>query len=652
MIVSVNLNTIPFLSSTDSTRASMSAKQIQQALTSLNTEIPYVIGEDYRIVAETSKMGCVHAEDNGTVIYKNEDIMIVQYENLEKIQDIYIPPIRKTTGVFGTKVRYTMPERSKFNKGDILANYDCFINNVPSYGYNTFTAFLPWFGFNHEDAITISESFAERARYSQVDKVYIPIYEYTLMQEFYNDCETSYVYLPAIGQKIKDDVVCCLIAPKDSAVANYTDLKNKVQLSLKNMSLSDLLNLKFAGDNKFAIDKIKTKITNGIVSGIKIHRFKKYQTKVMIDQKLEKILDQLYLHYGEFITKTYNDLKKHFNYQYIEHILKKYYVYAEKSKGSRGEIGLNNLCYLIELEISKDSKTVLGDKLANRFAGKGVVSLILPDDLRPIALNTNKPIDLIFNPFGIFSRQNLGQILEAIVAKSVMNCDNYIKQNPEDVKNTINWLNESVLKYINPTYYSRVQNEIINNLDDNEFRTNFTNDIIQSNLFVEAPSFAEVNIKALLKNSIDYRENVLIKKDLIKYMKQKLKLQVSFPDEDVYLKDILCAPMYIQKLSKLVSKIINARDFGAVKSITRQPTKGRSKGGGSRVGQMELEALLAHGCDIAVKEILSVKSDWTAGKKDLIRQLVVDGKYELPENRTIKSRTREVVDLSLKFLKE
>jgi len=95
MIVSVNLNTIPFLSSTDSTRASMSAKQIQQALTSLNCQIPYVIGSNYRTVTETSRMGIILAKDDGKVIYKNQDIMIVQYYNLNKVQDIHIPPIKK-----------------------------------------------------------------------------------------------------------------------------------------------------------------------------------------------------------------------------------------------------------------------------------------------------------------------------------------------------------------------------------------------------------------------------------------------------------------------------------------------------------------------------------------------------------------------------
>lgn len=652
MIVSVNLNTIPFLSSTDSTRASMSAKQIQQALSGPNTEIPYVIGSDYDTVTKSSKLGITLAKDDGEVLYKNQDLLIVQYKNLNKVQDIYLPPIKKTSSSFGTKLRYVIAEKQKFKKGDILANYDCFLDGVPSYGYNTFTAFCPFFGFNHEDAVTVSESFANLATYSSVEKVYVPIYEYTLLQEFYKDYQDSYSYLPAVGQKIKDDIVCCIIAPKDSGLSNYSDLKHKVQLALKNMTLSNLLNMSFSESNKFTVDKIKTKVENGTITGFKIHRFKKSGTSIMIDQKLESVLDHLYQKYSVFIATTYNDLIKKFNYQYVEYLLKKYYIFLDKGRTTRGEISLNNLVYLIEYEISKESPTVIGDKIANRFANKGIVSLILPDDLRPVAINSNKPIDLIFNPFGVFSRQNLGQLLEALVAKSVMYCDEHIKENPESAKDIITWLNESVMKQIDTEYYTRVKNEVIGKLDDIDFKNEFIKNINNANLFVEAPSFAEVDIRTLVKNCVDYRETILLKKELIKYMKQKLKLSIPFPDEDVYLENILCAPIYIQKLSKLVSKIINARDFGSVKSVTKQPTKGRARGGGSRVGQMEIESMLAAGCDLAVKEILSVKSDWTAGKKDLIRQLVMDGEYHLPENRTIKSRTKEVVDISLQFLKE
>jgi len=308
MIVSVNLNTIPFLSSTDSTRASMSAKQIQQALTSLNCQIPYVIGSNYRTVTETSRMGIILAKDDGKVIYKNQDIMIVQYYNLNKVQDIHIPPIKKTSSNFGTKLRFSLDEGAEFHKNDTLAEYDCFINSVPSYGYNVFTAYIPFFGFNHEDALVISESLSQRATVNLIDKVYIPIYEYTLMQEFYNDVPNSYIYFPSVGQKIKDDIVSCLITPKESSTSNSADLKNRVQMTLKNMSLSNLLSFASSDNQKFIIDKIKTKVANGIVTGIKIHRLKKPDEINMIDKKLETILEKLYMKYITFISETLNDL--------------------------------------------------------------------------------------------------------------------------------------------------------------------------------------------------------------------------------------------------------------------------------------------------------------------------------------------------------
>jgi DNA-directed RNA polymerase beta subunit len=179
---------------------------------------------------------------------------------------------------------------------------------------------------------------------------------------------------------------------------------------------------------------------------------------------------------------------------------------------------------------------------------------------------------------------NYGQILEGLISKSVMYCDEHIKSNPENTKVIIEWLNENILKFIDQSYYDKINNEIIKNLEDPIFHDVFVEDIKKSNLFIEAPSFAEVDTKNLIKNSINYKETVFLKKDLIKYMKQKLKVDTSFPEEDIYLKNIFCSPIYIQKLSKIVSKIINARDFGSVKSITRQPTKGRASGGGSRVG--------------------------------------------------------------------
>jgi len=146
--------------------------------------------------------------------------------------------------------------------------------------------------------------------------------------------------------------------------------------------------------------------------------------------------------------------------------------------------------------------------------------LILPDDLRPLGIESNKPIDLIYNPFGVYSRMNYGQVLEGLVSKSVMYCDEHIKKYPKDTKFVINWLNENVLQFIDNQYYNRIKTDIIANLDNQDFLNSFVENIQSSNLFVEVPSFAEVDIRNLLKNAVNYKETVLLKKELLKYIKQ------------------------------------------------------------------------------------------------------------------------------------
>ncbi len=653
MITSINLNSIPFLSSTDATRASMASKQIQQTLTSLNTEIPYVIGSEYRYLTDNSPMGIIIAEDDGKVIFKKDDLLIVFYSNLNKLEEIHVPPVKKTHGNYATSLRYCIDADKEFKKGDILVTYDCFINDIPTYGYNVFTAFLPFFGFNHEDAIVISESFANRAIIKFVDKIFIPIYEYTLMIPFYQNVLNSYIYFPSVKQQIKEDIVCCILSPKgtDNILVSSATMKANVQNMLKSINLSGLLSLEDIDNTKFVVNKIKTKLENGIINGIKIHRLRKPSEIHMIDKRLQQTLDKLYVNvYGKHITEAYQTLMNKFDTKYTEYILRKYYICRDRRK--RGNINLTDACYLLEIEITKEDKTYYGDKFCNRYANKGVVSLIVPDELRPIALESNQPIDFIFNPFGVFSRMNLGQILEILISKPVLYCDTLIKQQPEKTKEAITWLNENVLKYIDKNYYDRVQQQIISNLDDDNFRNQFAKSIQETNLFVEAPCFAEIDIRNLIRNKISYKETILLPKELITFMKQKLKIELPPIDKDIYIPDVFCGPMYIQKLSKLASKIINARDLGVVKSITKQPTKGRAKSGGSRLGQMEIEALITNGAELAIKELLSVKSDWSEGKSDLIKQLTTTGEYHLPDNRTIQSRTKEVIDTQIKFLKE
>ena len=126
----------------------MSAKQFSQSLTHLNCEIPYVIGNEWRELSKTSALGVSFAEEDGEVIYNKNDIMIEHYPESGKINVDKIPPLMKTSSIFASSLRDSLPTGTKFKKDDILFEYDGFTDSIPSSGYNTWTAYCPFFGFN------------------------------------------------------------------------------------------------------------------------------------------------------------------------------------------------------------------------------------------------------------------------------------------------------------------------------------------------------------------------------------------------------------------------------------------------------------------------------------------------------------------------
>ena len=147
-ITSINLSTSPFMGSCDSTRAQMASKQMNQALTHPNCEIPYVISDEYRNLVETSDLGILIAKDNGKVYFNNNDIMIIFYYKLKDIEVKHIPLYKRTSGIFSSKLRFSLPQGTEFKKGDVVFSYDNFKNGVPSFGYNTMTGYFNFFGFN------------------------------------------------------------------------------------------------------------------------------------------------------------------------------------------------------------------------------------------------------------------------------------------------------------------------------------------------------------------------------------------------------------------------------------------------------------------------------------------------------------------------
>lgn len=280
----------------------------------------------------------------------------------------------------------------------------------------------------------------------------------------------------------------------------------------------------------------------------------------------------------------------------------------------------------------------------------------MPDELRPYIQSTGQPIDFIYSPFGVFSRMNLSQVLELTCAKATHHIDKLIKKNPKNITEYLYQLNNSMIKYLgDDNYYNNINNfiNIINK--DNKIKNNLIDNICSSNLWIEVPSFTKINIRKLLSNIYPKaNENVVIPKKTIKYLKEKLNcFNNLILTDDVIIPNIFCGIIYIQKLHKIAEKLITYRDLGPLKYGTMQPERGRAANGGSTLGQMEIEAIAASGCEQALTELLTVKNDWSSEKKNLLYNLISSNTYNLPNKiPEDSSRTKMVVNAILDFLKK
>jgi len=150
LYTSCNLCSIPFLSNTDTTRLQMSSKQLSQTLGNLKCEIPKVIGSNYRYLSNSSSLFKLTAPLPGRIVYINNEILILIYHlrnGKDDLQVIPIPRITVCSSLYGTRLRF-IKELGDFNAGELIYEYDAFYNEIPTFGYNTMTAYMPFFGLN------------------------------------------------------------------------------------------------------------------------------------------------------------------------------------------------------------------------------------------------------------------------------------------------------------------------------------------------------------------------------------------------------------------------------------------------------------------------------------------------------------------------
>lgn len=281
--------------------------------------------------------------------------------------------------------------------------------------------------------------------------------------------------------------------------------------------------------------------------------------------------------------------------------------------------------------------------------------MILPNELRPYIQSTGEPVDFIYSPFGVFSRMNLSQVLELTCAKPTHTTDQLIKKDPKNICKYLSNLNESLIKYLGDlNYYDNINQLIKVMKHDKNCRENIINDICNNNLYIEVPSFTKIETRKLLQNvNPKANENVIIPKETVNYLKDKLGcFKNLIVNDDIIIPNAFVGMMYIQKLHKISEKLITYRDLGPLKYGSMQPERGRAAGGGSTLGQMEIESIISNGCETALTELLTVKNDWSEEKKKFLWDVISTGKYDLPDKiPENSSRTKSIVNSILHFLK-
>jgi len=613
-VVGVALSPICFLNSCDSTRLQMVQKYVVQALPHKNCDIPTLVATDTYKLTNFSDLFIKRAIDDGFVLYSDNDIMIVHYKNLDKFEVYHIPPFLNTYSKFATKLKFKLKTNDSFKKGDILYKYEGFTDGLPTSGFNTLVAFTSFFLYNYEDAIIISESYANRARNYIYKTLYIPIYENSVLKE-----NAHKKLLPDINDIFDEDDAVAAVGQKS-----------------KPKDLIDVLLNNEINKKRDIHDTIYTpEFNNAKVKSIKVYKLSNSSCK---DKQTEEILSKKAKELEEEIKAIEKELKNYINdKKVINDIIKRFF--KVKKKKNKLFKNVKDVVYLIKIDLFAEEIVLPGDKFSTRGANKGVVSIIIPDELMP-KTEDGKVIDMLISPFAIPSRMNVNQIYELYVSKIVKFCEDLFLQKIDVPENLVpigkeydsfvfrelplNILKDVINKFSKES--KEMQLAFINSLlvDDLLFNE-FLNDVKNRGLYIIVDNFKDKNVtkKDILDLYKKYEKYGLKLNEKI-YFNPKALSKFLFESDLSYLPDknisvtASVGYLHIYKLQHLARYKINARAIGPYQKILKLPTRGRAKQGGSRIGNDEINILLTYKADNILKEYSTIKADDHKHKKEFI----------------------------------
>jgi len=617
-VVSVAAGLIPFLEHDDANRALMGANMMRQAVPLLQAERPYVATGLEGRVARDSRV-VVTAAQSGTVAYVSGEKIIVSRDgkapNSKTKKDIYqeypLQKFRRSNAGTCFNQKPTVGEGTKVKKGDILADGPSTSGGELALGRNLQVAFMPWCGYNFEDAILISERVVREDVFTSV---HIQEFEVGARDTKLGPEEITRD-IPNVGEEALRNLgvdgvirIGAEVQPGDILVGKITP-KSETELAPEERLLRAIFGEKAAEVRDTSLTVPSG--TTGIVMDVKVkahrepkqaaatpsdrrkhaknlaeeHKAKRQKLTEELTEALSNILlgekiplDVVNASKGEIIIPANRKITKtllrkmamvydHVQIEsspiqikideIIESFKPKFYELDEDhdraiDRIESGDDLDSGIIRQVRVYVATKQKLAVGDKLAGRHGNKGVVARIMPDCDMPF-LPDGTPVDIVLNPLGVPSRMNLGQVFETHLGAACRVLG---------------------MEAATPVFDGIGEDEINGYLDQ-----------------AELPNDG----KSVL---YDGRSG------------------------EPFDQRIVVGQIYMMKLHHLVRDKIHARAVGPYSLVTQQPLGGKAQYGGQRLGEMEVWALEAYGAAYALQELLTVKSDDVPGRTRIYESIV------------------------------
>jgi len=616
-IASIAASLIPFLEHDDANRALMGSNMQRQAVPLLRPQAPIVGTGLEGLVARDSRV-LASAEGEGVVEYVDANEIIIRYNRTDKerllsfeddLRSYKLTKFRKTNQSTCINIRPMVNKGDKVKKGHILCEGYATMNGELALGRNLKVAFMPWKGYNFEDAIVINEKVVREDIFTSIhiDEYVMEVRDTkrgleeltadipNVSEEATKDLDEN--GLIRVGAEVKEgDILIGKITPKGETdpspeekllraifgdkAGDVKDASLKVPPSIRGVVIDKKLfsraikDKKAKADEKMLVEKID-----------KEQAVEEAGLRAILVEKLNTVLN------GKTSAGVYNNLKEEvvskgtkFSIKVLEKIdfqnvnPTKWTNEPETSDAVRtllhnfsiknNDLGGNykrkkfalqvgdelpaGIVQLAKVYIAKKRKLKVGDKMAGRHGNKGIVARIVREEEMPF-LDDGTPVDVVLNPLGVPSRMNLGQIYETVLA----------------------WAGEKLgLKFSTPIFDGATIDEINHYTDEAGIPRYGRTFLTDGGTGVPFDQPATVGI------------------------------------------------IYMLKLGHMVDDKMHARSIGPYSLITQQPLGGKAQFGGQRFGEMEVWALEAFGASNILQEILTIKSDDVVGRAKAYEAIV------------------------------